>query len=139
MNAHGVGIGNDKIWTDERARDLPHPPVVVAGVGEGYSASGGHWALQRAFTSTPQVFSAPGAFAMAGLSPADVNVLTVYDPFTVVSLMQIEDMGFCPKGAAGRFVEVDRPFCRPRPFENELNALVHRLATSFVAPHRSPS
>ena len=53
----------------ERARDLRRDPVVVAGVGEGYSGSGTHWALQRAFTSTPQVFSAPGAFAMAGLTP----------------------------------------------------------------------
>ena len=32
-------------------------------------------------------------------------MLTVYDPFTVVSLMQIEDMGFCPKGEVGAFVE----------------------------------
>ena len=56
------------------------------------------------------MFSAPGAFAMAGLAPADVDVLTVYDPFTVVSLMQIEDMGFCPKGEAGRFVEGDTLF-----------------------------
>ena len=94
----------------ERARDLPHPPAVVAGVGEGSSATGGHWALQRAFTSTPQVFSAPNAFAMAGLTPGDVDVLTVYDPFTVVSLMQIEDMGFCPKGEAGSFVEGDTLF-----------------------------
>jgi acetyl-CoA acetyltransferase len=88
----------------ERARDLRRDPVVMAGVGEGYSGSGTHWALQRAFTSSPQVFSAPGAFAMAGIAPADVDVLTVYDPFTVVSLMQIEDMGFCPKGEVGDFV-----------------------------------
>ena len=51
------------------------------------------------------MFSAPRAFAMAGLLPADVDVLTLYDPFTVVALMQIEDMGFCPKGEAGPFVE----------------------------------
>jgi acetyl-CoA acetyltransferase len=88
-----------------RARDLPHVPAVVAGVGEGYSGSGAHWSQQRAFTSTPQVFAAPPAFAMAGLTPADVDVLTVYDPFTIVSLMQIEDMGFCSKGEAGSFVE----------------------------------
>src|SRR3954466_612183 len=94
----------------ERARDLPHAPAVVAGIGEGYSGSGTHWAQQRAFTSTPQVFSAPGAFAMAGLTPNDVDVLTVYDPFTVVSMMQIEDMGFCPKGEAGAFVEGDTLF-----------------------------
>jgi acetyl-CoA acetyltransferase len=91
----------------ERARDLPQPPAVVLGVGEGFSASGTHWSEQQAFTSTPQVFSAPPAFAMAGLAPADVDLLTVYDPFTVVSLMQIEDMGFCAKGDAGRFVEGD--------------------------------
>ncbi|MGZ4803713.1 MAG: thiolase C-terminal domain-containing protein, partial [Acidimicrobiia bacterium] len=60
--------------------------------------------------STPQVFSAPPAFSMAGMTPYDVDVLTVYDPFTVVSLMQIEDMGFCPKGEAGRFVEGDTLF-----------------------------
>jgi len=91
----------------ERARDLKHPPAVVAGVGEGYSGSGTHWAQQRAFTTTPQVFSAPGAFAMAGMSPGDVDVLTVYDPFTIVGLMQIEDMGFCAKGEAGAFVQGD--------------------------------
>lgn len=89
----------------ERARDLPQPPAVVAGVGEGISGTGGHWSQQRAFTSTPQVFSAPWAFRMAGLTPADVDVLTMYDPFTVVALMQIEDMGFCAKGEGGAFVE----------------------------------
>ncbi len=94
----------------EWARDLRQPPVVVAGVGEGNSGSGIHWSQQRDFTSTPQVFSAPPAFDMAGLSPSDVDVLTVYDPFTVVSLMQIEDMGFCPKGEAGAFVEGDTLF-----------------------------
>lgn len=94
----------------ERARDLKQPPAVVLGVGEGYSDSGAHWSQQKAFTSTPQVFSAPGAFAMAELEPSDVDILTVYDPFTVVSLMQIEDMGFCAKGEAGAFVEGDTLF-----------------------------
>jgi acetyl-CoA acetyltransferase len=88
----------------ERARDLQQPPAVVQGVGEGISGSGQHWSQQRAFTSTPQVFSAPGAFGMAGLTSEDVDVLTLYDPFTVVALMQIEDMGFCAKGDGGAFV-----------------------------------
>lgn len=91
--------------TIERARDLAQPPAVVAGVGEGEVHSGGHWSQQREFTSTPQVFAAPPAFRMAGLAPGDVDVLTVYDPFTVVSMMQIEDMGFCPKGEAGKLAE----------------------------------
>src|SRR5262249_6164633 len=81
--------------TIEPARDLPGPVIEVAGVGLGSSFSGTHWAQQGNFTATPQVFSAPGAFAMAGITPADVDVLTFYDPFTIVALMQIEDMGFC--------------------------------------------
>ena len=64
-------------------------------------STGAYWSQQGDFTATPQVFAAPGAFAMAGLAPADVDVLACYDPFTIVSLMQIEDMGFCPKGEGG--------------------------------------
>jgi acetyl-CoA acetyltransferase len=92
----------------ERARDLRQPIVAVLGVGVGNSRSGAYWSQQGAFTSTPQTFAAPGAFAMAGLRPDDVDVLACYDPFTIVSLMQIEDMGFCPKGEGGPFVSGDR-------------------------------
>jgi acetyl-CoA acetyltransferase len=91
----------------ERARDLRQPIIAVIGVGVGNSATGVYWSQQGAFTSTPQVFAAPGAFAMAGIGGDDVDVLTCYDPFTIVSLMQIEDMGFCAKGEGGPFVEGD--------------------------------
>ncbi len=91
----------------ERARDLRKPPVWVSGIGEGRSEAGTYWSQQRNFTSTPQVFSAPAAFRMAGIEPEDVDVLTLYDPFTIVALMQIEDMGFCPKGEGGSFVVGD--------------------------------
>lgn len=94
--------------TPERARDLPQPLVSVAGVGEGYAASGVFWSQQGDFTATPQVFSAPQAFEMAGITPDDVDVLALYDPFTIVALMQIEDMGFCKKGEGGAFVEGSR-------------------------------
>jgi acetyl-CoA acetyltransferase len=88
----------------ERANDLAKPPVIVAGVGEGYSGASVFWSQQGDFTATPQVFSAPKAFEMAGVTPSDVDILTLYDPFTIVALMQIEDMGFCKKGDAGNFV-----------------------------------
>jgi len=91
----------------ERARDLRQPIIAVLGVGVGTSRTGAYWSQQGAFTSTPQVFAAPGAFAMAGIRREDVDVLACYDPFTIVSLMQIEDMGFCAKGDAGRFVAGD--------------------------------
>jgi acetyl-CoA acetyltransferase len=44
---------------------------------------------------------------MAGIAPRDVDVLALYDPFTIVALMQIEDMGFCGKGEGGAFVAGD--------------------------------
>jgi acetyl-CoA acetyltransferase len=88
----------------ERAPDCRARPVLVLGVGEGRSATGTFWSQQPDLTATPQVFSAPGAFAMAGVAPEDVDVLALYDPFTIVSLMQIEDLGFCKKGEGGPFV-----------------------------------
>ena len=94
--------------TPERARDLRPPVVEVGGVGLGVSNTGVHWAQQPAFTSTPQVFAAPVAFGMAGIVPGDVDVYTCYDPFTIVTLMQIEDSGFCEKGDGGAFVAGDR-------------------------------
>lgn len=97
------GGGAYVMTTPERARDLRQPVVEVAGVGAGSSNTGTHWAQQAAFTSTPQVFAAPKAFAMAGLGPADVDVYACYDPFTIVTLMQLEDSGFCAKGEAGPF------------------------------------
>ena len=51
------------------------------------------------------MFAGPAAFAMAGIQPGDVDVATAYDPFTIVSLMQIEDLGFCAKGDGGAFAE----------------------------------
>ena len=96
--------------TREAARDRPHPLVTATGMGEARARTGTYWAQQPDFTATPQVFSAPAAFGMAGIAPADVDVLTLYDPFTIVALMQIEDMGFCPKGEGGAFVEGARLF-----------------------------
>lgn len=92
----------------ERARDFPKRPAIIEGVGYAGAIEGMHFAMEPEFASTPHRMSAPGAFAMAGLSPADVDVLAVYDPFSIVALMAIEDLGFCPKGEAGSFVEGDR-------------------------------
>jgi acetyl-CoA acetyltransferase len=98
------GAGAYVMTTPERARDLRRPVVEVAGVGGGRSGTGTHWAQQAPITSTPQVFAAPQAFGMAGIDPADVDVYSCYDPFTIVTLMQIEDSGFCAKGEGGPFV-----------------------------------
>ena len=109
------GGGAYLMTTPERARDLRRPPVAGRGRRRGALGDAGSTGRSsRAFTSTPQVFSAPAAFAMAGIAPGDVDVLALYDPFTIVALMQIEDMGFCAKGEGGAFVEGDALALRRR-------------------------
>ncbi|MBN9278046.1 MAG: thiolase domain-containing protein, partial [Hyphomicrobium sp.] len=44
------------------------------------------------------------AFAEAGIKPADVKYASVYDNFTIMVLIQLEDLGFCERGKGGRFV-----------------------------------
>jgi acetyl-CoA acetyltransferase len=39
------------------------------------------------------------------LTPKDVDVVQLYDGFSFLALLWLEDMGFCPRGEAGRFVE----------------------------------
>jgi len=56
-------------------------------------------------TTTAGAISGPRAFAMAGITHKDVNVLESYDSFTITQLLHLEDLGFCPKGEGGRFVE----------------------------------
>lgn len=43
-------------------------------------------------------------WAMAGCAPADIDVVETYDDYPFVSMMQIEDLGFCPKGQAADFL-----------------------------------
>ncbi|MGH7042507.1 MAG: thiolase C-terminal domain-containing protein, partial [Acetobacteraceae bacterium] len=55
-------------------------------------------------TRSAAVRSGPAAFAMAGVTPADIKYASIYDSFTITVVMQIEDLGFCEKGQGGRFV-----------------------------------
>jgi acetyl-CoA acetyltransferase len=90
------------VTTAERARDLPHPPAYVLGYGEHLEPD----PFQRPdLLVTPVVEAARRAFAMAGLSPADVTLAEIYDCYTSAVLIELEDAGFCQKGEGGPFVE----------------------------------
>ncbi len=52
-------------------------------------------------TVTAAAESGPRAFAMAGLAPKDVDVLQLYDAFTINVILFLEDLGFCKKGEGG--------------------------------------
>jgi acetyl-CoA acetyltransferase len=60
------------------------------------------------FTVGPAAVSGPLAFQRAGLTPADIDVCELYDAFTSMLLITLEDLGFCPKGEAGPFVAEGR-------------------------------
>ena len=90
----------------ERARDFKHQPAYLLGVGEGHS----HEHVTQALNLTTSAAKEAGerAYAMAGLGPKDVDVAELYDCFTPVVIIELEDLGFCPKGEGGRFVEGGR-------------------------------
>jgi acetyl-CoA acetyltransferase len=100
------GAGAFVMTSAERARDLPRPPVLVLGAGTCHDHS--MISQMPDLTTTPGVVSGAGAFAMAGVGPADVDVLMGYDSFTITALLHLEDLGFCGKGEGGSFVEDGR-------------------------------
>jgi acetyl-CoA acetyltransferase len=89
----------------ERARNLPHAPAVVAGVG----VASLDVTLTSIFTQKPSVLSmgsalsGPLAFQQAGLTPADIDVTQIYDCFSITMILQLEDLGFCSRGEGFAF------------------------------------
>ena len=85
-----------------RAKTLRKKPVYVLGVGEAI----GHATIANMpnLTVTAAAESGPKAYKMAGIKPSDVDMLSLYDAFTITPVLFLEDLGFCPKGEGGRFV-----------------------------------
>ena len=92
----------------DRARDMRQPRVLVSGIAEGHPDSPSAITQRPDMTRLGIAKAAPRAFAMAGVTPADIQVAEIYDCFTWVVLCQLEDMGFCAKGEGGAFVEGGR-------------------------------
>ncbi len=86
----------------DRARDCARAPVHVLGAA--------HAVTHREISSMPDLtvtgaaLSGPQAFAQAGVGPEDMDVVMLYDAFTITPILFLEDLGFCPKGEGGRFV-----------------------------------
>jgi acetyl-CoA acetyltransferase len=96
------GGGAIVLTSAARARSLRKKPIYVLGVGEALS----HASISNMpdFTFTAASESGPKAFGMAKLKPSDVNMVSLYDAFTITPILFLEDLGFCPKGEGGRFV-----------------------------------
>uniref|UniRef100_C5D021 Thiolase n=1 Tax=Variovorax paradoxus (strain S110) TaxID=543728 RepID=C5D021_VARPS len=96
------GAGACVLVSAERARDLPRKPVYV--LGNATAVWNRQISSMADLTVTAARQSGREAFAMAGLAPADMDVVQLYDAFTINTLLFLEDLGFCPKGEGGRFV-----------------------------------
>ena len=99
------GGGALVVTSAERAKALPgpKPPVYVLGTGE--AAETPMISMMEDFT-TSKAFrvSSARAFAEAGITPADVDHLMVYDAFAHLPIYGLEDLGFVGRGEAGAFI-----------------------------------
>ena len=97
-----VGGAAVVLCSAERARRTPHRPVAVAGFGERLTHKTPTYSPD--FPHTPVGAAATSAFGMAGLGPADVDMVQLYDCYTITALLTIEDSGFCGPGEGMAFV-----------------------------------
>ena len=90
--------------SEEKAKELSDNPIWLDGMG---CATASMSVLRRpSLTGLPSAQEASSvAYEMAGVTADDIKVADVHDCFTVAELMAYEDLGFCPKGEGGRFIE----------------------------------
>jgi acetyl-CoA acetyltransferase len=98
------------VTSAERARDLAQRPVHIAASAHGGSRDWGRaffWLNMpdEAFATAGGEHVARRLFAKAGIEPANIDVALLYDHFSPLVIMQLEDYGFCARGEGGAFVE----------------------------------
>lgn len=85
------------VTTAERARDLKQAPVYIMSTVAGTAPVPNLW-------ETNGVLAAPDLYGGAGITPKDVDVAELYDPFTFMCMAHMEDFGLVPKGEVGAWV-----------------------------------
>ncbi len=100
------GGGAIVLVSPERAKSLKKKPVYVLGQGEYITHA--NISSMPDLTVTGALESGKRAYAMAGLSAKDIDVVELYDAFTINTILFLEDLGFCKKGEGGAFVSGGR-------------------------------
>jgi|SRR5690554_6195840 len=86
----------------ERAADLVERPIYVLSSAAATWYSGVDQSTDLTVTAARE--SGQRAYALAGVEPKDIDVVQLYDAFTINTLLFLEDLGFCAKGEGGQFV-----------------------------------
>lgn len=97
------GAGAYVLMAADRARDLPVKPVYV--LGSATAVWNRQVSSMHDLTVTAASESGPRAMQMAGVDQKDIDLIQLYDAFTINVLLFLEDLGFCAKGEGGAFVE----------------------------------
>lgn len=126
------GGGAAVVTSLERARDRAHSPVKV--LGAGFSMGHMHLTAAHDLTSFQAGAALDTALARTGATREDIDVALVYDCFTIALLINLEDLGFAPKGQAGRAFR-DGHFAR----EGRLPVNTHGGLLSHGYPGRAAS
>ncbi len=96
------GAGAYVLVRADRAKDLKQKPVYV--LGNATAVWNRQISSMADLTVTAAQQSGRLAFEMAGLAPKDIDVVELYDAFTINTILFLEDLGFCKKGEGGDFV-----------------------------------
>ncbi len=100
------GGGALVLVSPERAKSLKKKPIYV--LGQGQHITHANISSMPDLTVTGALESGRQAYAMAGLAAKDIDVLELYDAFTINTILFLEDLGFCKKGEGGAFVSGGR-------------------------------
>jgi len=95
------GAGAFIVTSAERAKDLKSKPSYLLGIGEHHTHE--HLMCAPSLTEFGAKQSGERAYQMAGVKPADIDVAQLYDCFTIVPLIELEELGFCEPGEGGAF------------------------------------
>jgi acetyl-CoA acetyltransferase len=100
------GGGAIVIVSKDRVKDCKTKPIWLLGHGESHS----HWTINNMpdITVTPAVESGKRAFEMAGVTHDDIDIVELYDSFTITVLLTLESLGFCKPGEGGDFISNQR-------------------------------
>lgn len=90
----------------ERENSTGRPSVFLIGYGESHAF--GYISTNNDFLSTAAVHSGKQAFSQAGLKPEDMDILEIYDAFSICPVILLEDLGFYAKGEAMAFFKEGR-------------------------------
>lgn len=95
------------ITSSERARDLKKKPIAILG-GQTAMWSGTYDDIKENYYPSPAQFTGRRAMEQAGVKHGDIDLLGIYDCFTITVIRLLEDLGFCKIGEGGAFVQGGR-------------------------------